>query len=93
MASYLLEVCRQLVGRVKRRLDRLVDPEEDEDSKQHEDEADHQRAEEGQTDDPPWNSTCSGVSAHTRTHTHTGPLMCRGTYKHPHSRAHLVKVK
>ncbi len=71
MASYLLEVCRQLDGRVKRRLDRLVDPEEDEDSEQHEDEADHQRAEEGQRDDPPWNSTCSGVSAHTHTHTHT----------------------
>lgn len=66
MTSYLLEVCRQLVGGEKRGLGAPVDLIEHADHEQRDDEADHQRAQEVQKDEPPGSHTCPAAQTQIR---------------------------
>lgn len=66
MTSYLLEVRRHLVGGEKRGLGAPVDLIEDADHEQRDDEADHQRAQEVQKDEPPGGHTCQEAQTQIR---------------------------
>lgn len=74
MTSYLLEVRRQLVGGEKRGLGAPVDLVEHADHKQRHDEADDQRAQEVQKDEPPGGHTCP--AAQTQISRHLVHLRC-----------------
>lgn len=56
--TYLHEVCRHLDGWVQCHFDRLVTPIGTVDEEQHEQEADQQRGQEAEEDEPPRRITC-----------------------------------